>query len=242
MTDPCGTLFIVATPIGNLEDITFRAVKVLKGVDLIAAEDTRKTRMLLNKYDISRPLTSYHDHNKQRQAGKILQELVGGRSVALVSDAGTPSISDPGYYLINLALQQQVPVVPVPGVSAVIASLSVSGLPSDRFCFEGFLPRKPGLRRQRLLSLKDEERTIVFYESPYRISATLQDLVDLYGERWVVVARELTKVFEEVVRGPLSTLLLKMQEGRRRGEFTVLVASARHSEKLLSSRTKCTMV
>lgn len=242
MTAVCGTLFIVATPIGNLEDITFRAVRVLKDVDLIAAEDTRKTRILLTKYGISRPLTSYHDHNKERQADKIMQELEGGRSVALVSDAGTPSISDPGYYLINLALQRDVPVIPVPGVSAVITSLSVSGLPSDRFCFEGFLPRKPGLRRQRILSLKDEERTIVFYESPYRITTTLQDFLEMCGDRWVVVARELTKVFEEVVRGPISTLLQEMQARRRRGEFTVLVASARHSEKLLSSQTKWTMV
>lgn len=234
----CGTLFIVATPIGNLEDITFRAVRVLKGVDLIAAEDTRKTRVLLATYDISRPLTSYHDHNKERQAEKIMRELQAGRSVALVSDAGTPSISDPGYYLINLALQREVPVIPVPGVSAVITGLSVSGLPSDRFCFEGFLPRKPGPRRQRILALKDEERTVVFYESPYRITTTLADFLEVCGERWVVVARELTKVFEEVVRGPLSTLLHHVQERRQRGEFTVLLASARHSEKLLSSGTK----
>jgi 16S rRNA (cytidine1402-2'-O)-methyltransferase len=238
MTTDSGTLFIVATPIGNLEDVTFRAINVLKEVDLVAAEDTRKTRILFTKYGISRPLTSYHDHNKTRQAEKILRQLLAGRSVALVSDAGTPSISDPGYFLINLAIHHHIPVVPVPGVSAVIAGLSVSGLPSDRFCFEGFLPRKPGVRRQRILALKDEERTVIFYESPYRITAMLHDFFDLCGERWIVVARELTKVYEEVVRGPLSTLLQEMGEHRTRGEFTVMVASARHSEKLLSSGSK----
>jgi len=228
-----GTLYIVATPIGHLEDITFRAINVLKQVNLIAAEDTRRTRILLNAYDIKTELTSYHDYNKQRQGEKILQYLLSGNSVALVSDAGTPGISDPGYYVINLALHHAVPVIPIPGVSAVITALSASGLPSDRFCFEGFFPKKSTARRKFIKSLQNEERTLIFYESPYRIVATLQDFLDSYGERWVVVARELTKRYEEVIRGPLSDVLKTLSGRKIKGEFTVLMASKGYSEKVL---------
>jgi len=231
-----GTLFVVSTPIGNLEDITLRALKALREVDLIAAEDTRRTRILLSAHDISASLTSYHDYNKRSQGKKLLAKLLSGKSVALVSDAGTPGISDPGYLLINLAIQNNIAVVPIPGVSAIITALSVSGLPSDRFSFEGFLPKKANPRKKVILHLKDKEETLIFYESPYRISATLQDFLDVLGERWVVVARELTKRYEEIVRGPLSQVIEKLSVKKMKGEFTVLVSSAHYSEKLLYSR------
>jgi len=233
MENSPGTLYIVATPIGHLEDITFRAINVLKQVSLIAAEDTRRTRILLNAYDITANLISYHDHNKERQGEKILQHLLSGKSVALVSDAGTPGVSDPGYYLINLAIHHTIPVIPIPGVSAVITALSASGLPSDRFCFEGFLPKKSNSRRKFIQSLRDEDRTLIFYESPYRIVATLQDFLDSYGERWVVVARELTKRYEEILRGALSDILKTLRGRKIKGEFTVLISSRRYTEKVL---------
>jgi 16S rRNA (cytidine1402-2'-O)-methyltransferase len=228
-----GTLYIVATPIGHLEDITFRAINVLKQVNLIAAEDTRRTRILLNAYDIKVDLTSYHDYNKKRQGEKILQCLLSGKSVALVSDAGTPGVSDPGYYVINLAIHHTIPVIPIPGVSAIITALSASGLPSDRFCFEGFLPKKSNSRRKFIQSLQNEDRTLIFYESPYRIVATLHDFLDIYGERWVVVARELTKLYEEIIRGPLSDVLKTLSERKVKGEFTVLISTSRYIEKVL---------
>ena len=233
MKNSPGTLYIVATPIGHLEDITFRAINVLKQVNLIAAEDTRRTRILLNAYDIKADLTSYHDYNKERRGKKILQCLLTGKSVALVSDAGTPGVSDPGYYVINLAIHHNIPVVPIPGVSALITALSASGLPSDRFCFEGFLPKKSNSRRKFIQSLQDEDRTLIFYESPYRIVATLQDFLDIYGERWVVVARELTKLYEEVMRGLLSDVLKTLSGRKIKGEFTVLISSSRYTEKVL---------
>lgn len=228
-----GNLYIVATPIGNLEDITFRAVNVLKKVDLIAAEDTRRTRILLNAHGISAFLTSYHEHNKERQGEKILKDLLSGKSVALVSNAGTPGVSDPGYYLINLAIHNNITVMPIPGVSAIITALSASGVPSDRFSFEGFLPKKQNQRRKYIANLKNEERTLIIYESPYRITATLNDFLDIYGERWVVVARELTKVYEEILRGPLSKILKILTDKKIKGEFTVLIASSHYSEKVL---------
>jgi len=233
MKNSPGTLYIVATPIGHLEDITFRAINVLKQVNLIAAEDTRRTRILLNAYDIKADLTSYHDYNKERRGKKILQCLLNGKSVALVSDAGTPGVSDPGYYVINLAIHHNIPVVPIPGVSALITALSASGLPSHRFCFEGFLPKKSNSRRKFIQSLQDEDRTLIFYESPYRIVATLQDFLEIYGERWVVVARELTKLYEEIMRGTLSDVLKTLSERKIKGEFTVLISSSRYTEKVL---------
>ena len=228
-----GTLYIVATPIGHLEDITFRAINVLKQVNLIAAEDTRRTNILLNAYDIKTSLTSYHDYNKVRQGEKILQYLLSGKTVALVSDAGTPGVSDPGYFVINLAINHSIPVIPIPGVSAVITALSASGLPSDRFCFEGFLPRKSQARRKFIQSLQGEDRTLIFYESPYRILSTLQDFLAAYGERLVVIARELTKVYEEVMRGPLSVVVETLSGRKIKGEFTVLISSRRYTEKVL---------
>lgn len=226
-----GTLYVVATPIGNLEDITLRALRVLKSVDLIAAEDTRHTRKLLTHHGISRPLVSYHDHNKVRQAPHLLAHLQQGRSVALVTDAGTPGISDPAYYLLQTLLPHAIPVVPIPGPTAVIAALSVAGLPTDRFVFEGFLPTKSGRRQQRLELLRDEVRTIVLYESPHRLVRLLQEIVTHMGpERRVVVARELTKRFEEILRGTAAEILDTLQNRTVRGECTVLIAgrSTRH--------------
>jgi 16S rRNA (cytidine1402-2'-O)-methyltransferase len=231
-----GTLFVVSTPIGNLEDITLRALRILKEVDLIAAEDTRRTRILLSAHGITASMTSYHDYNKKSQGKKLLAKLLSGQSVALVSDAGTPGISDPGYFLINLAIQKEVAVIPVPGASAMIAALSISGLPTERFSFEGFLPKKANSRKKHILQLKDKEETLIFYESPYRIGATLQDLRDILGNRRVVVARELTKRYEEIVRGPLAQVIEELSEKKMKGEFTILVSSARYAEKVLYSR------
>jgi 16S rRNA (cytidine1402-2'-O)-methyltransferase len=232
--EPSGTLYVVATPIGNLKDITIRAVEILKEVHLIAAEDTRRTKNLLQLYEIKTKLISYHDYNKEQRGKKILEYLLAGKTVALVSDAGTPGISDPGYYLINLAIRNDIRVVPVPGVSAIIAALSVSGLPSDRFCFEGFLPRKINSLRQTIEILRDEDRTVIFYESPYRIINTLKEFLEIAGERWVVVARELTKFYEEIIRGPLSEVLAKLRAKKSKGEFTVLISSQKYTEKVLS--------
>jgi 16S rRNA (cytidine1402-2'-O)-methyltransferase len=220
-----GTLYVVATPIGNLEDITLRALRVLSGVDIIAAEDTRHTRKLLTHHGISRPLVSFHAHNEQRQVPRLLASLQEGHSVALVTDAGTPGISDPGYALLQALVPHAIPIVPIPGPAALIAALSIAGLPTDRFVFEGFLPTKSGRRRQRLEALRHEPRTIVLYESPYRLVRLLQDIVTCYGpERRVVVTRELTKHFEEVQRGTASALLDMFQSRAVRGECTVLIA------------------
>ena len=219
-----GALYVVATPIGNLEDVTLRALRILGSVDLIAAEDTRHTRKLLAHHGISCPLLSYHDHNKVPQAQRLLGLLQQGRHVALVTDAGTPGIADPAYHLLQVLLPHEVPVVPVPGPSAAIAALSVSGLPMNRFVFEGFLPVKSGRRRQRLQALREEWRTIVLYESPHRFIKLLRELVENFGaERRVVVARELTKRYEEVAGGNAASLLRSWQERSVRGEFTVIV-------------------
>lgn len=219
-----GKLFIIGTPIGNLEDITFRAVDVLKSVDRIAAEDTRRTKKLLNKFGISRPLTSYHDFNKQRIAIKIIKRLLSGESLALVSDAGTPGISDPGYYLIRLALDHSIPVIPVPGPSALLASLSVSGLPTDRFVFEGFVEGRHNKRNKQLEGLKDEERTIIMFESPYRLLKTLEAILNIIGNRQICIARELTKIHEELVRGDIETLLSVFKKRKSiKGEITLII-------------------
>ena len=220
-----GTLYVVATPIGNLEDITLRALRVLGSVDVIAAEDTRHTRKLLTHHGISRPLLSFHAHNEQRQVPRLLALLQEGQSIALVTDAGTPGISDPGYSLLQALVPQAIPIVPIPGPAAAIAALSIAGLPTDRFVFEGFLPSKSGRRRQRLEALRHEPRTIVLYESPYRLVRLLQDIVTCLGpERRIVVTRELTKHFEEVQRGTASALLETFQARSVRGECTVLIA------------------
>ena len=223
-----GTFYVVATPIGNLEDVTLRALHILESVDTIAAEDTRRTRHLLTHYGISRPLMSYHDHNKVRQAPRVLSLLQAGQSVALVTDAGTPGIADPAYYLLQLLLAHDMPVVPIPGPTAAITALSVAGLPTDRFVFEGFLPVKSGRRQQRLDHLGDESRTIVIYESPHRLLKLLQEIVTHLGpDRRVVIGRELTKRFEDIRRGTAASLLQEMAHQTIRGECTVLIAGAR---------------
>ena len=221
---PSGTLYIVATPIGNLEDITIRAIRVLKEVDLIAAEDTRRTRILLDRYQILTPLTSLYDQNEAKKSGLILMKLQKGEDVAYVSDAGTPGISDPGYILVKEAISLGIRVAPVPGSSALVAALSVSGLPMDSFVFLGFLPAKPVRRRGLLASLKQEERTLVFYESPRRLLSCLHDIDELLGEREVVVSREMTKFYEEFLRGPASRLITNLRDVQVRGEVTLIVA------------------
>ncbi len=226
-----GTLYIVATPIGNLEDITFRAVRTLKEADLIAAEDTRHTRHLLDRYGIDTPLTSYHDHNKEEKAPVLVARLLEGKTVALVSDAGTPGISDPGYFLINLAVDQHVPVVPVPGPTAAIAALSVSGLPTDRFLFEGFLPSKQAARIKRLELLSREDRTMIFYEAPHKVIRAVEDMLRVLGDRRAVATRELTKMHEETMRGTLSGILKRLNEGTIKGEFTIIVHGASESSQ-----------
>jgi 16S rRNA (cytidine1402-2'-O)-methyltransferase len=228
---PTGTLYIVATPIGNLEDITLRAIRILKEVDLIAAEDTRHTKHLLDRYQIATQLTSYHDHNKEEKAPVLIERMLDGNSVALVSDAGTPGISDPGYFLINLAIDQKIQVVPIPGATAAIAALSVSGMPTDSFIFEGFLPAKHQARLKRLKELAEEERTIIFYEAPHKIIRTIEDMIEVYGDRLTVITRELTKIHEETIRGTLPEILRHLQTGSLKGEFTIILHGA--SEKPL---------
>ena len=219
-----GTLYLVATPIGNLEDITLRALRVLRQADLLAAEDTRRTRRLLDHYEIARPLISYHDHNKQHRSAGLLEALLEGKSVALVSDAGTPGISDPAFYLVRLAVAHDLPVVPIPGPASPIAALVASGLPPDRFVFEGFLPVKAGKRRTRLKELAEESRTILLFESPHRLVRTLQEIREILGDREAAVARELTKKFEEISRGPVSQLLEKYAGKKPKGEIVIVLA------------------
>ncbi len=219
-----GTLYVVSTPIGNLEDITLRAIRVLKEVSLVAAEDTRRTRKLFDAYAIRTPLVSLHEHNEFKKSGILIQRLREGQDVAYVSDAGTPGISDPGFVLIRMALGHGIEVIPVPGVSAGIAALSVSGLPMDSFVFLGFLPAKAGRRRELLLSLKEEGKTLVFFEAPHRLVAALEDMLSVLGNREMVVARELTKLHEEFLRGFLQDLLPALRDRRIKGEITLIVA------------------
>ncbi len=218
-----GILYIVATPIGNLEDITLRALRILKEVSLIAAEDTRRTRKLLNAYEISTPLISLHEHNEKEKSSVIIAKIKSGMSVAYVTDAGTPCISDPGYHLVKLAQTENISVIPVPGVSAIITALSASGFPADSFVFCGFLPAKENKRRIYLEELKEEIRTIVFYESPARYPAAIQDMYDVLGDREIVIARELTKIFEEIRYGKISSFLNGNAQGKTKGEFTIII-------------------
>ena len=218
-----GTLFVVATPIGNLEDITLRALRVLKEVDVIACEDTRRTRALLSHFDIHTPTVSYLEHNKLARGPQLLRQLAEGRSIALVTDAGTPGISDPGFMLVRDARAAGIPVVPVPGPAAVAAVLSAAGIPADRFVFDGFLPIKPGRRVNRLTALRELETTLVLYESPHRILATLEAIGEVFGEREIVVARELTKQFEEIVRATPAAHRERLASAGVRGEFTVII-------------------
>ncbi|MCX6122645.1 MAG: 16S rRNA (cytidine(1402)-2'-O)-methyltransferase [Ignavibacteriales bacterium] len=220
-----GTLYLVATPIGNLEDITYRAVKILASVDLIAAEDTRKTKILLDHYNISKPMMSYYSYNEQARAPQLIEKLLSGQSIALVSDAGTPGISDPAFHVVQQALENGISIIPIPGPTAFITALIASGLPTDRFVFEGFLPIKKG-RKTKFESWKSESRTIIMYESPHRIIKTLSDIQTYLGSRNVVVARELTKKFEEIVRGPVQTVLTELSKKSPRGEYVVIIEGA----------------
>ncbi|MCL6506041.1 MAG: 16S rRNA (cytidine(1402)-2'-O)-methyltransferase [Bryobacteraceae bacterium] len=222
-----GVLYLVATPIGNLEDITLRALRVLRQADLIACEDTRQTRKLLDHYGISRPLVSYHEHNERRRAKELLARLETGASVALVSDAGTPLISDPGYRLVEAARDAGIAVVPVPGPSAVVAALTASGLPADTFHFAGFLPARRSERLRTLASLRNEPATLVFYEAPHRILDTLADVEETFGPRRMVLARELTKIHEEFLRGTAAQIRQVLSERPSiRGEITLVVEGA----------------
>jgi len=229
MQPTAGTLHVVATPIGNLADLSARALDTLRGVDAICAEDTRHTRQLLAHFGIEKPLLALHEHNEEALSGRLVARLAGGESLALVSDAGTPLVSDPGFRLVRAAREAGIRVSPVPGPSALIAALSVAGLPSDRFAFEGFLPAKAGARRERLAALAGEPRTLVFYESSHRIADTLADCVAAFGgERPAAVARELTKLFETVLDGDLAALQARVDADpdQRRGEFVLLVQGA----------------
>lgn len=218
-----GTLYIVSTPIGNLQDITLRALETLKSVGLIAAEDTRHTKILLDRYAITTPTTSYFEYNKLRKTDYLIGLLEGGKSVALVSDAGTPGISDPGWKIIRLCIDRAIPVVPIPGPSGLVTALTISGKPTDRFTFEGFLSPKPIRRKNQLTKLREEGRTAVLYESPHRILKLMQDILEVYGDVEVVIARELTKKFEEVARAKASELVGRFAAAKPKGEFIVIV-------------------
>jgi 16S rRNA (cytidine1402-2'-O)-methyltransferase len=233
-----GRLYVVATPIGNLEDITLRALRVLKEVDAIAAEDTRHTQKLLAHYNIRTPLVSYHEHNEKSKARELVDELKSGKTIALVTDAGTPTISDPGYRLIVEAIGADIGIVPIPGASAVATALAASGLPTDRFVFEGFLSAKQKERRARLQELSGEARTLVFYEAPHRLLESLGDMRNLLGDREIVIARELTKLHEEFFRGALSAAIEKFSATGARGEITLLVQGVRESTAISVERLK----
>ena len=217
-----GALYVVPTPIGNLEDITLRALNVLKHVDVIAAEDTRTTKFLLDHFGIEKPLLSFFSHNEQIRVPQIISRLKNGDAVAVVSDAGTPGISDPAFSIITAAIENNIKIIPLPGPTAFVPVLVASGLPTHEFVFEGFLPHKKG-RKTKLERLKNEERTIVLYESPHRILKTLQELLEYCGERKVVVGREMTKVFEEIIRGKLSEVVTDFSSRTIKGEFVIVL-------------------
>lgn len=219
-----GVLYLVATPIGNLQDMSARAVDVLRSVSLIACEDTRHSRVLLDHYGIKTKLVSYHDHNERERAVELGEKLSAGQSIAVITDAGMPGISDPGYRLVAEAISRGVRIVPIPGASAFVSGLAVSGLPTDTFFFGGFLPSRTGARRTRLESLKELRSTLVFYEAPHRLVLALTDARDVLGDRIAVVARELTKLHEEVIRGPLSELVERVNEQGARGEIVLLIS------------------
>jgi 16S rRNA (cytidine1402-2'-O)-methyltransferase len=220
---PGCTLYIVSTPIGNLKDITFRAIDVLSKVDLIAAEDTRRTRILLSHYNLTTSTTSYFDFNKEKKIPELINRLKAGGRIALVSDAGTPGISDPGYKLVEACVENNLSVDVIPGVTAFVPALNLSSLPTDRFAFEGFLPRKKG-RKSRIESLQDDIRTIIFYESPYRLQSTLRDLAEGLGDRRAAIVKEVTKKFQKVYRGTLIELQSQLSQITLKGEFVIVVA------------------
>ncbi len=222
-------LYLIATPIGNLGDITIRALETLKTVDLILCEDTRHSLRLLSHYGIEKPLKSYHSYNEFRTAPKLIEQLVSGKNFALITDAGTPGISDPAFYLLRAALEAGIEVIPLPGASACITALTVSGLPMDRFCFEGFLPVKKG-RKKRFTQLKDEQRTMVLYEAPHRIKDTLEEILIYLGDRRICLGRELTKSYEEFIRGKVSEVKDKIVV---KGEFTIVIEGGEAYRKRL---------
>ena len=224
-------LYLVATPIGNLEDITLRALRILKEVDQIACEDTRHTQKLLSHYNIRKPLVSYHEHNELTRAPELVVAMEQGAQIALVSDAGVPLVSDPGYRLVTLCLRHRIPVVPIPGPSALLAALSASGLPNEEFLFAGFLPARSGERRRALERLRIEDRTIIFYEAPHRIEETLIDAHEILGDRPACIAREVTKLHEEFRRGSLAELAASLAEKPARGEITLLIGPVPAEEK-----------
>lgn len=224
-------LYVVATPIGNLSDITIRALEVLRSADIIACEDTRHSRRLLSHYDIAKPLVSYYEHNKVARGSYLLGLLKEGKEIALISDSGTPAISDPGFHLVRLALENDITVVSVPGPSALTAALSVCGIPADRFIFEGFLPHKTGARKKRLQQLQVLERPIAIYESPYRFLRLLEEIAAVFGDVELAVAREITKQFEEVKKARVSDLKGYFSKTTVRGEFVVIVNAKKYSEK-----------
>lgn len=223
---PAGTLYLVPTPIGNLDDITQRALRVLSDVDLVACEDTRHSGQLLKQFAIAKPLVSYHEFNERARSGRLVEELAAGKSVAVITDAGTPGISDPAYRIVRAAIEAGIPIVPLPGPSALLPALTASGLPTDRFFFEGFLPVKSGARRNRLVSLAEFPHTLVFYESPHRIGKCLADMADVLGGRNACLAREISKKFEEFLRGTLPELAALTAERPLKGEIVLVVAGA----------------
>ncbi|MEH2159562.1 MAG: 16S rRNA (cytidine(1402)-2'-O)-methyltransferase [Nostoc sp.] len=235
-TDPKPrTLYVVGTPIGNLEDITFRAVRILQTVDIIAAEDTRHTGKLLQHFQVKTPQVSYHEHNRTSRIPELLEHLVNDKAIALVSDAGMPGISDPGYELVKACIEAGISVVPIPGASAAITALSAAGLPTDRFVFEGFLPAKTQQRQEHLESLQTESRTLIFYESPHRLRDTLQDLAQVWGsDRQIVLCRELTKLYEEFWRGTIAEAIAHYSQREPQGEYTLVVAGIPASQPQLT--------
>lgn len=222
-----GKLYLCPTPIGNLEDITIRVLETLKDVDLVAAEDTRRTARLFARHGISRPMMSYREENRVRAGRKIVERMEAGEDVALVSDAGTPGLSDPGTHLVEMCLERGIEVVSLPGPSAAVSALVASGLPTARFSFEGFLPRKKGQRRRALEDISSDERTLVFYESPSRAEGTLSDIVEVLGDRRIALVRELTKLHEEIVRGRVSEVLESMGGSELKGEIVIVVEGSR---------------
>ncbi len=222
-----GTLFLVSTPIGNMEDLSHRAISVLKESDLIACEDTRRTLKLLNRYGIDSPLESYHDHNKEKKAPRLLNLLRQGKAISLVSDAGTPCISDPGFYLVRKAIADNLKLVVIPGANAILPALVLSGFPPDRFIFEGYLPKKAGKRKSRILKIKDEERTVIIFESPFRILTLLKEMNELLEDRRISVSREMTKVYEETIRGTIPDIISYFEKKTPKGEFVIVIEGNR---------------
>jgi len=218
-----GILYLVSTPIGNMDDITKRALDTLKNSDLIACEDTRRTSNLLRRYKIDKPLESYYDHNKEKKTPKLLNLLNKGKIISLVSDSGTPCISDPGFYLVKNAIKVGIKISAIPGPSSILMALLLSGLPTDRFVFEGFLPRRKAKREKHLTMLAQEKRTIIIFESPYRILSLLQDINTIFGNREISVSRELTKVHEETIRGKVSEVLKHFEKSSPKGEFVIVI-------------------